>query len=406
MNPCITIDVSKENSHIQGFLDRDIQLSKAKKIEHTIQGFSQIDYIRNQLIEKAQIEPIIIFEYTGCYHRTLQAYLESKKYNYIPVPPLVAAKVRKTDIRDAKTDKRDCKTLSKVYYDNKLKTFYKGADLENRLKDINKCYCKCAEHYQMITVNLLESIDVIYPYFKHIYSEFDCYNALFFLKEYPHPELFKAHRKTTIVKKLMDLTHHTEKYLTKFYDKVISIINSTVPGCSKDSFEVIELSNLVDQALYYKKLMDKYIAELSRLINNSEQKVLFEQLKSIPGIGNNSAARFIAEIRNINRFKSVKALIAFVGTDPRISASGKEDGLHLSITKLGNKRLRTLLYQMVRGMVKKCIQNSKIKDYYYKKKTQPKMKPKVVLVACINKLLTIIYQMNKSGELYSYGIQQ
>lgn len=406
MNPCITIDVSKESSHVQGFLDFNIHQSKVKKIDHTLEGFSEIDYIRNQLIEKTQIEPLIIFEYTGVYHKALQAYLESKNYNYSPVPPLVAAKVRKSDLRDAKTDKRDCKTLAKVFYENKLKTFYKGTDLENRLRDINKVYSKYCDHYQMITVNLLESIDTIYPYFKRLFSEFDCYNALSFFKEYPHPDLFKSHKKTTVVNNLITLTSHTKAYCDKFYDKVLSLVNSTVSGCSKDSFQVEELEDLVEQALFYKKRMTSCLKELSILISNSYHSILFEQLKSIPGIGNNLASRFIAEVRNINRFKSLSALIAFVGTDPRIYASGKEDGEHLHITKLGNKRLRTILFQMVRGMIKKRIQMSKVKDFYYKKKTQPGMKPKVVLVACINKLLGIIYQMNKSGELYSYQIQQ
>lgn len=363
MNPCITIDVSKECSHVQGFLDDKIHLSKAKKIEHTLEGFSMIYSIRNQIIEKTKIEPVIIFEYTGCYHRTLEAYLESKNYKYIPVPPLVAAKMRKTDIRNAKTDKRDCLTLSKVYYENKLKTFYKGSNFENRLKDIHKSYCKCNDHYQMITVNLLESLDIIFPYFKRLFSEFDSYNAL-------------------------------------------AIFNSTVPGCSKDSFEVDELLSLVEQTLFYKRKMDSYMNELITSIQSSEKSTLQNLLKSIPGIGDNLATRFIVEIKNLDRFKSLKALVAFAGTDSKVSESGKQDGDHLHITKLGNKRLRTILFQMVRGMIKKRIQMSKIKNFYYKKKTQPGIKPKVVLVACINKLLRIIYQMNKSGELYSYQIQQ
>ncbi len=34
MNPCITIDVSKESSHIQGFLDFEKQLSKPKNYSY------------------------------------------------------------------------------------------------------------------------------------------------------------------------------------------------------------------------------------------------------------------------------------------------------------------------------------------------------------------------------------
>ena len=47
MNPCITIDVSKESSHVQGFWDINQQVSKPKEIEHTKVGFSYINEIFN-----------------------------------------------------------------------------------------------------------------------------------------------------------------------------------------------------------------------------------------------------------------------------------------------------------------------------------------------------------------------
>ena len=54
---------------------------------------------------------------------------------------------------------------------------------------------------------------------------------------------------------------------------------------------------------------------------------------------------------------------------------------------------------MVRSMIRKRIPANPIKDFY-KKKTQLGLPPKVVLVACINKLLGIIYQLNKTGEVF------
>ena len=121
MNPCITIDVSKESSHIQGFLDFEKQLSKPKKFNHTKEGFATILLIYNQIIEKTNITPIVYFEYTGVYHKTLVAFLKENNIEYHPIPPLVAAKVRKSDIRNKKTDTIDCKNLSYFIYENKNK---------------------------------------------------------------------------------------------------------------------------------------------------------------------------------------------------------------------------------------------------------------------------------------------
>ena len=76
MNPCITIDVSKESSHVQGFLDFDTPISKPKKFFHTKEGFSTIMTIYNTIVLKTGIKPTVYFEYTGVYHKTLVAFLK------------------------------------------------------------------------------------------------------------------------------------------------------------------------------------------------------------------------------------------------------------------------------------------------------------------------------------------
>ena len=163
------------------------------------------------------------------------------------------------------------------------------------------------------------------------------------------------------------------------------------------------LRDYATQALFYKTRLNKTLEEINRIIDQDEsKKILRDSIDSIPGVGMNTAARFIAEVSNVNRFKSSKALVAFNGTDPNIDQSGKQDGKHLSITKCGNKRLRTILFIMVRSMIRKRVSANPIKDFY-KKKTQLGLQPKVVLVACVNKLLGIIYQLNKNGSVFTYN---
>lgn len=400
MNPCITIDVSKETSHVQGFLDNNVPLSKPRKILHTKEGFSNILTIYNQMVYRTGIKPTVFFEYTGVYHKTLMAYLKANNLSFIPIPPLVAAKVRNSDLRNKKTDARDCKTLSFVYYENKVKKYYEPTKDEKKLKDLQRYYMITEKQYQEITVHLYEMIDTIYPFYKSIMSEFDCFTSLKFLQKYPHPDYVTSHRKKTLIKDFMEITGHGEKYATNVIHKLLSVINDTIPGCNSDDFEVEMLKDYATQALFYKTRLNKTLEEINRIINqDSSKKSLVENIDSIPGIARNTAARFIAEVSNVDRFNSSKALVAFAGTDPNINQSGIIDGIHLSITKCGNKRLRTILFIMVRSMIRKQVSTNPIKDFY-KKKTQLGLPPKVVLVACINKLLGIIYQLNKTGEVF------
>lgn len=402
MNPCITIDVSKESSYVQGFLDSGLPLSKPKKILHTKEGFSNILTIFNQIVYKTGIKPTVYFEYTGVYHKSLMAFLKANNLSFIPIPPLVEAKVRNSDLRNKKTDTRDCKTLSFVYYEGKDKQYYEPTKDEKKLKDLQRYYMITEKLYQEVTVHLYEMIDTIYPFYTSIMSEFDCFTSLKFLQKYPHPDYVTSHREKTLIRDFMEITGHAEKYATKVISKLLVLIDNTIPRCSKDDFEVEMLKDYAIQALFYKSRLNKTLEEINRIIDaDVSKKALVESINSMPGIGRNAAARFIAEVSNVDRFKSPKALVAFAGTDPNISQSGIVDGKHLSITKCGNKRLRTILFIMVRSMIRKRIPDNPIKDFY-KKKTQLGLPPKVVLVACVNKLLGIIYQLNKTGEVFAY----
>ena len=103
MNPCITIDVSKETSHVQGFLDNNVPLSKPKKILHTKEGFSNILTIYNQIVYKTGIKPTVFFEYTGVYHKTLMAYLKANYPLYFYLVSLSYGVKSSAIINEAKT---------------------------------------------------------------------------------------------------------------------------------------------------------------------------------------------------------------------------------------------------------------------------------------------------------------
>jgi hypothetical protein len=163
-----------------------------------------------------------------------------------------------------------------------------------------------------------ELLDVIYPYYKRIFSEFDCYNSLYFLKEYPHPKFVTSHRVQTVANKYQSISNHRANYCLKFANKLFAYIDKIVPGCNQNDYSVSMFKDLVEQTIFYKQRLDETIKTICQIISGSDKKELLESIVSVPGVGHNTAARFIAEIMNFDRFNSHKALIAFTGTDPHI----------------------------------------------------------------------------------------
>lgn len=151
--------------------------------------------------------------------------------------------------------------------------------------------------------------------------------------------------------------------------------------------EVVEqIKNKMEEQDYY----------LQEIIDLAKELPNYELLLTIPGISRNLAARILAEIGDMKRFSKCKSLVAYAGIDPTVYQSGENDGLHLRITKKGNKVLRCLLYLAIQNTIQ---DNNSIANFYHKK-IATGMSSKVAKVACMNKLLRIIYSMCKNGVIF------
>lgn len=403
--PCICIDVSKNTSHVQGFINSiKTPVSKPFKIDHTLTEFNKIKDLYDKLVDLTNLKPLVIFEYTGVYHKCLIQFLELEKYDYHAVSPLKSAKHRNSEIRNAKTDKRDCKNLADMFYSDKLGTFYKHNSLYTNLKELNRAYHTNKIHLQKLEVTLNELIDTIFPCFDNLFSDLLSKSALDFLEIFYHPDLINNSSLEDITKFFMNSSiKHTESYSKSKATKLKAYASNIISGCSINSYTTLFLLNTIKQL---KQLLDIQNNILTELIKLAKQTSNFDIIRSIPGIGDISCARLIAEIGDISRFKKPEQINAFIGVDPIINQSGIKDGKHLCISKKGNKIARSIIFLIVRSMVRKKVKDNPIKLYYYKKKAQPNIVPKVALFACVNKLIRMIHSLCKSGLIYEYSITQ
>jgi transposase len=360
MNTCITIDVSQDKSYVQAFLSVDKPFSKPKLIKHFKDGFNFII----ELFNKLNSLPLIIFEYTGIYHKPLERLLKKNNLTYNIISPLRAAKARKNDLRSVKTDKRDCLALAKMFYSHNLGLFTAETRLEHNLKSLNRLYTIILKQLQEVKVHFRECLAVIYPCYKFsknstlgAFKEVYSFESLNFLKAFPHPELIPSEK--LLINVLPNLVSNSRKnQINLMAKRLYTYVSSCFSGCSVDDQEVANLIYYIHQIEFYQARLDSIIKQMVEKVDNLP---LFKTLIIIPGIKDNLAARFICEAGNLSRFKHYKSLIAFCGTDPMVFQSGDYTGNHLSISKKGNKHLRTILHLMVNQMIKT---DSVIKSFY------------------------------------------
>ena len=363
-NTCITIDVSQNKSHIQGFIGSNKPLSKARTMRHTKQGYQFILTLKDLIESKTNETPLIIFEFTGIYHKSLEKFLISQNLKYHIVAPLRAAKARNSEIREQKTDARDCLSLSKLFYTNNLGIFYSEDETYSNLRKLNRYYDTCMKHLVKIKVNFRETLAVIYPNYKKLFTSIYSDESLTFLKDFPHPFLYTSKSEDKIIEILKVKWDHLESWTSSKVKKLTPLVNEIVSGCNVTDPDIIMLLSYIAQIEYYLNQIKVTVIQMNDLANKLP---IYNLIHSLPGIQDILTCKFIAELGDISRFTNYKQIVAYAGIDPMIRQSGDKDGLHLKMSKKGNKRLRTILHLMVSSLIKANREPNAIKDKYQKK---------------------------------------
>jgi transposase len=136
------------------------------------------------------------------------------------------------------------------------------------------------------------------------------------------------------------------------------------------------------------KRIDRAILELVQ--SDDDWKNRFELLKTVPGVGDVTAAALVAELPELGQLNRNK-IAALVGVAPHPDDSGHHKGKRF--IRGGRKTLRCALYM---AALTASIHNPVLKRFAQRLKAQGKGS-KVVLTACIRKLLVILNTMVKNN---------
>lgn len=400
--PIVSIDVSKGKSDYQAFKNLNVKYTGSRSIKHTKEGFDEIVNLVREMEKKLETEVCVVYEATGVYHRVLKKVLEDNNIKQFIINPLLSAKTRKNDsLRSPKTDKLDPKSIAKTYYSHSLHNSHKQETIYHELRELSRYYEDILVHIRKDKVAFRAQLDIVFPGYDTLFDDLYGPVALAVIEKYPHPEMLQKKKINTVSKVIQSKTCHRQAVSDTMADKAIEYSKTIYSGCDKDDIEVLILQRFIKKLKEDMAEAERTIGEMIKL---AQELPDFSIIKSIPGIGDNLAARIIAELGDMTKFKKKNELVAFAGLDPRISESGKNDGDHMHITKKGNKRLRCLLYLAVTCSIRLKRDDNSIKDFYIKKKQQSNpMCSKAAKTACASKLVRIIYSMCKTGELYQYN---
>lgn len=122
-------------------------------------------------------------------------------------------------------------------------------------------------------------------------------------------------------------------------------------------------------------------------------------ISSIVGVGKRTAELCVALFGDFKHFTNAKAFVKFIGLCPSEFSSGESVRGKHSITKKGNGKIRSQLFNCARCAIQ---HNQKCKEFYEQLVKNGK-NGKVALTAVMQKLARLIYGVVASDKKYNYN---
>jgi len=135
-------------------------------------------------------------------------------------------------------------------------------------------------------------------------------------------------------------------------------------------------------------------ADMKRLVRASDA---CRRLMTIPGVGQLTALAFTAAVDDPARFRRSRDLGAYLGLVPRRYQSGEIDYVG-SISRVGDRRVRTLLYEAANVMLTRYKGELKLKDWAFAIARRSTMRK--ARIALARRLAIIMHAMLRDGSRF------
>ena len=392
----VGIDIAK-NVHWAGIiLPNGKEIKKSFSFNNNKKGFeSLVETVKNVLTMLNLKKAIVGMEPTGHYWKSCARYL--KKIDWIKVVTVNPFHVKNAkefdDNCQTKNDKKDCMTIARLIKDARFFEPYLPEGIWAELRNLSNTRAELVRKQNAVKCRLVATIDEYFPEYPKVFKNVLSRTSEEILKECPFPKDIKSIGKEELLKHIKKTVKrgYTKKQVEKIYKAAEESIG-TEEGINGAKFQI---KVYIEEAEMLKKQIKMTEEELEKQLKETG---FYESIISIKGIGVVSAAMFIGEVGDINRFDSYEQIRRYAGLNLVENSSGNHKG-KTTISKRGRSLLRSILYKMAFTMVNK---NEEIKELYRYLTTRKEnqLKKKQAIVAVIGKILQIIYAVVTKNEEY------
>lgn len=391
----VGIDVSKGKSMIAVMRPFGEVVRSPFEVRHTDSELSELA----RLLKSLDGETRVVMEYTGNYHAPIAWALHDAGLYVSVVNPMLVHGYGNNSLRRAKTDKKDAIKLSNYAIDRWLflPQYFPEEDTRMMLKNCYRQY----EHYSKLRTslknNLISLLDQAFPDVHKLFNSPRRADGsekwLDFIADFWHCEC---------------VSHLSQDAFTRRYQRWCKKhgYNFSEQKAEDIYFESAGHISVMPMTATAKLLVEQAVSQLratsaALTALQGEMQALaaalpeYEVVMGMFGVGTTLGPQLMAEIGDVYRFHSKKALVAFAGIDAPPYQSGTMDVRSRSISKRGSSSLRRTLFLVMSVVLQRAPADEPIYQFMNKKRSEGKPY-RVYMMASANKFLRTYYAKVKA----------
>ena len=391
----VGIDISKGRSTVAVMRPFGEVVISPFEVRHTDSELSELA----RRLKSLDGETRVVMEATGNYHAPVAWLLHDAGLYVSVVNAKLVHGYGNNDLRHVKTDRKDAVKLANYGLDRWL-TLPRYVPEEDTRLLLKSCYRQYRQYSKVQTVlknNLISLLDTTFPNANRLFNSpvraDGSEKWVDFVAEFWHCGCVCERSEKAFLNKYQ---RWCRKNGYNFSEEKALYIYSEAGGHigAMPKSETTKL--LVEQAVSQLRATSAALATLRQ-----EMQSLASQLPEYPvvmemfGVGPALGPQLMAEIGDVRRFYSKKALVAYAGIDAPPNDSGDVTGRHKNMSKVGASSLRRTLFLVMSVYLQTAPLDEPVYQFMDRKRAEGKPY-RVYMMASANKFLRIYYATVKT----------
>ena len=391
----VGIDISKGRSTVAVMRPFGEVVISPFEVRHTDSELSELA----RRLKSLDGETRVVMEATGNYHAPVAWLLHDAGLYVSVVNAKLVHGYGNNDLRHVKTDRKDAVKLANYGLDRWLTLPRYVPEKDTRLL-LKSCYRQYRQYSKVQTVlknNLISLLDTTFPNANRLFNSpvraDGSEKWVDFVAEFWHCGCVCERSEKAFLNKYQ---RWCRKNGYNFSEEKALYIYSEAGGHIGVMPKSETTKLLVEQAVSQLRATSAALATLRQ-----EMQSLASQLPEYPvvmemfGVGPALGPQLMAEIGDVRRFYSKKALVAYAGIDAPPNDSGDVTGRHKNMSKVGASSLRRTLFLVMSVYLQTAPLDEPVYQFMDRKRAEGKPY-RVYMMASANKFLRIYYATVKT----------